>query len=106
MENSTKNKVRLATSTLILAISTPVWAADMDDKIESAFKETYVYKTYLSDDQIKTDSKDGVVTLTGVVDDVSQKTLAEETVANLPGVNRVDNKLETKKDAATENADT
>jgi len=85
--------------------SAPLQAAKTDGKIESSFKKTYVYKTYLKDDSIKTEAKDGVVTLTGKVAEESHKSLAEETVAGLPGVVRVDNQLETKAEAAADNAD-
>jgi osmotically-inducible protein OsmY len=44
--------------------------------------------------------------LTGTVAEDSHKTLAQETVANLPGVTRVDDKLMTKAEAAAANADT
>src|SRR5580704_13781876 len=67
--------------------------ADTDSRIESAAKKSYVFKTYLKDDSIKTDSKDGVVTLTGTVREASHKALAENTVASLPGVKSVDNQL-------------
>jgi len=86
--------------------SAPVRASETDSKIESSFKKTYVYKTYLKDDAINTEAKDGVVTLTGTVAEESHKTLAQETVASLPGVTRVDNQLATKAEAAAENADT
>ena len=43
---------------------------------------------------MKAESKDGVVTLSGTVDQQSHKGLAEETAANLPGVTKVDNRLE------------
>jgi osmotically-inducible protein OsmY len=52
-----------------------------------------VFKTALKDDSIKTDSKNGVVTLTGTVAKASDKSLAEDTVASLPGVKSVDNQL-------------
>lgn len=83
----------------------PVYASKTDDKIESAFKNTYVYKTYLCDDAVKANAEDGVVTLTGTVSEESHKALAQETAAGLPGVIRVDNKLATKAEAAAENAD-
>jgi osmotically-inducible protein OsmY len=38
-------------------------------------------------------SKEGVVTLTGTVAEASHKSLAEDTVASLPGVKSVDNQL-------------
>lgn len=79
-------------STLFIS-SSPLLAADTDSRIESAAAKSYVFKTYLKDDSIKTDSKDGVVTLTGTVADASQKSMAEDTVASLPGVKSVDNQL-------------
>ena len=77
----------------MLITSTPLRAADTDSRIESSAAKSYVFKTYLKDDSIKTDSKDGVVTLTGTVADASHKSLAEDTVASLPGVKSVDNQL-------------
>ncbi len=68
-------------------------AGDADDNIEAAAKSSYVFKTYLSDDSVKLDAKDGVVTLTGSVRDESHKLLAQETVAGLPGVTGVDNQI-------------
>lgn len=96
--------VALATS-LIVAGATSLRAMDSDDQIESSFKKSYVYQTYLKDDAVRTDAKDGVVTLTGTVAEESHKILAQETVAGLPGVTRVDNQLATKAEAAAENAD-
>lgn len=85
--------------------SVTVRASEMDEKVESSFKKTYVYKTYLADDSIRAEAKDGVVTLTGTVSEESHKGLAQETVVNLPGVTRVDNQLVTKAEAAVANAD-
>lgn len=90
----------------MLANSAPLFASDNDDKVKTAFEKSYVYKTYLKDDAIKTDAKDGVVTLTGTVSEDSHKTLAQETAASLPGVTKVNNQLMTKAAAASENADT
>ena len=78
----------------LLASSTPLLASEIDGRIESAFKESYVSQTYLKGDAVKAESKDGVVTLSGTVDQQSHKGLAEETAANLPGVTKVDNRLE------------
>ena len=91
---------------VVFVTSAPLRASETDDRIESSFKKTYVYKTYLKDDAIKTEAKDGVVTLTGTVAEESHKALAQETVASLPGVTRVDNQLATKAEVAAENADT
>lgn len=80
----------------LTAAALPLQASEMDDRIESAFKESYVNKTYLNDDSVKAESKDGVVTLSGTVNQQSDKGLAQETAGNLPGVNSVDNRLELK----------
>jgi osmotically-inducible protein OsmY len=80
----------------MLLTTVVVFASDTDDRIESSAKKTYVFKTYLKDDNIKIESKDGIATLTGTVQESSHKSLAGETVAGLPGVKRVDNKLEEK----------
>jgi hyperosmotically inducible periplasmic protein len=90
----------------LLAISTPVYASKTDDRIESSAKKSYVFKTYLKGDDIKIQSKDGVVTLTGSVSEESHKSLAQETVADLPGVKSVDNRLEVKGERPAENSDT
>src|SRR5208337_3859352 len=79
-------------STLLIS-SSPLCAASTDSRIESSAAKSYVFKTYLKDDSIKTVSKDGVVTLTGTVAEVSHKSLAENTVESLPGVKSVDNQL-------------
>ena len=77
----------------MLMTSQPARAANTDSRIESSAAKSYVFKTYLKDDSIKTESKDGVVTLTGTVADSSHKSLAQDTVAGLPGVKSVDNQL-------------
>lgn len=106
MKHNAMSQLLLATITATLfAIGTPVQAADNDGKTESSFEKTYVYKTYLQDDAIKTEMKDGVFTLTGTVSEESHKMLAQETAASLPGVVGVENKLVTKAEAAAENAD-
>jgi osmotically-inducible protein OsmY len=86
----------MAAVTSMVFITVPLFASETDDRIESSAQKTYVFKTYLKDDNIKIKSKDGFVTLTGTVTDASHKSLAGETVAGLPGVKGVDNKLEEK----------
>jgi osmotically-inducible protein OsmY len=78
----------------------------MDDRIEASAAKSYVFKTYLKDDSIKTESKDGVVTLTGTVADSSHKSLAENTVASLPGVKSVDDQLTVSGQQPAEHSDT
>jgi len=98
--------VLMVAGVALLAITMPVYASKTDDRIESSAKKSYVFKTYLKDDDIKIQSKDGVVTLTGSVSEESHKSLAQETVADLPGVKSVDNKLEIKGERPAENSDT
>jgi len=88
-----------------LLTTMPVRASEMDDRIESSARDSYVFKTYLKGDDIKIQSKDGAVTLTGVVSEESRRGLAKETVAGLPGVKSVDNRLEVKGASPTPNSD-
>lgn len=90
----------------LLVISAPVHASKMDDRIESTARKSYVFKTYLQADDIKIKSTDGVVSLTGTVSEEFHKALAQETVASLPGVKSVDNRLEIKGERPAENSDT
>lgn len=83
----------LAAMVSLLVTCMPVLASNMDDRIESSAKKTYVFKTYLKSDDIKVESKNGAVILTGAVVEESHKSLAQETVASLPGVKSVDNRL-------------
>jgi hyperosmotically inducible periplasmic protein len=94
----------IATSTLLVT-STPVCASEMDDRIESSARKSHVFKTYLKDDSIKTESKNGVVTLTGTVAEESHKSLAENTVESLPGVTSVNNQLKVKAGSPPEHSD-
>jgi hyperosmotically inducible protein len=89
----------------LLALGMPAYASKTDDRIETSAKKSYVFKTYLKADDIKIQSKDGAVTLTGAVSEESHKSLAQETVAGLPGVKSVDNKLTIKGAPTTANSD-
>lgn len=95
----------IATVASTFLISSPIFAVGTDDQIESTAKRTYVFKTYLKDDNIKLQANEGVVTLTGTVSDTSHKSLAGETVAGLPGVKSVDNKLVEKNGAPAAKSD-
>lgn len=94
----------IATGVLLAGMPSLV-ASETDDRIEASAKESYVFKTYLKDDAIKTDAKDGAVTLTGTVSESSHKSLAENTVENLPGVTSVDNQLKIKGEGPAEHSD-
>jgi osmotically-inducible protein OsmY len=106
-------KARNAISTLSLvvaafalwAITAAAMASETDDRIESAAKDSYVFKTYFKDDAINIESKDSVVTLTGTVSEESHKSLAQDTVESLPGVKSVDNGLEVKGEHPAEKSD-
>jgi len=95
----------LVAAVALLAISAPVNASKMDDRIESSAKTSHVFKTYLKNDDIKVQSRDGAVTLSGIVSEESHKSLAQDTVAGLPGVKSVDNRLEVKGERPAENSD-
>lgn len=94
--------------TALLVATVPVLAAasEADDSIESSAKSSYVFKNFLQNDDVTVKSMDGAVTLTGTVNEDTHKSLAQETVANLPGVKSVDNQLEVKGESALENSDT
>jgi osmotically-inducible protein OsmY len=92
--------------TTLLITSSPLRADSTDSRIESSAAKSYVFKTYLKNDSIKTESKAGIVTLTGTVADSSHKSLAENTVSSLPGVKSVDNQLVVSGDQPAEHSDT
>ena len=85
----------MAPAVPLLLTRGPVHASE-EDGIESSTRKSYVFKTTLKGDDIKIRSKDYVSTLTGTGTDDSSKFLAQETVATLPDVRSLDNKLEIK----------
>ena len=97
--------VMMFTIVALLMLSMPVQASKMDNSIESSAKNSYVFRTYLKGDDIKVQSDDGAVTLTGTVSEESHKSLAEETVADLPGVKSVDNMLKVKGESPAKMSD-
>jgi hyperosmotically inducible periplasmic protein len=95
----------LVVTSSVLAINTSLRASDMDDRIDSSAAKSYVFKTVLKHDSIKTDSQNGVVTLTGTVANADDKSLAQDTVENLPGVKSVDNQLKISGEQPAEHSD-
>jgi len=90
----------------LFAVALPVTAlasSSTDGKIEDAARASYNFHTVLSG-EVSVKSSDGVVTLSGTVQDKGQKAMAEDTVANLPGVLSVNNQIEVKPEYA-ENSD-
>ena len=79
---------------ILLLVSPFALLADTttDRQIEQAANASYNYRTTL-DHNVKVRAKDGVVTLTGKVATDEQRRIAEDTVADLPGVARVNNEI-------------
>lgn len=89
-------------SVLIALIAAPMvllGSPATDRKIEEAAKSSYNYRTVL-EDNVKVRANDGIVTLTGTVQDKDDKALAADTVGNLPGVTGVKNEIMVKSDHA------
>ena len=87
-------------STLLLLLASPIAlfaSSETDRKIEEAAKASYNYRTVL-ENHVKVTARDGIVTLTGAVQDKDDKALAEDTVENLPGVTSVKNEIKIKLD--------
>lgn len=103
--NAINSFVVLVAAVALLLLNTPAQAKNMDSRIEASAKQSYVFKTYLQGDEINVASKDGAVTLTGTVTESYHKSLAQETVAGLPGVKSVDNRLAIKDAEPTANSD-
>lgn len=100
------NSVALVLAAAVLvAISVPVRATETDDRIETSFKKSYVYRTYLKDEHIKISSTDGAVSLSGDVFNETHKPMAQDTAEALPGVKSVDNRIEITGDRPAEKSD-
>ncbi len=90
------NKKSIAT--LLFLAASPLallGSSSTDRKIEEAAKASYNYRTVL-EDHVKVKANDGIVTLTGTVEDKDDKALAADTVENLPGVMGVKNLIKIK----------
>lgn len=82
-------------SALLVLIASPIAlfaSSTTDRKIEEAAKASYNYRTVL-ENNVKVKAQDGVVTLTGTVQDKDDRNLAADTVENLPGVVSVNNEI-------------
>lgn len=92
-------KLTLLISTLLLAASTQANAANdwkdtaHDAWIDGKAESTLLFNTHLNAFKIDTDVKDGVITLTGTVENEVDKALAGELMASLDGVSDVENDL-------------
>ena len=82
-------------SVLLALLASPLVllaSSETDRKIEEAAKASYNYRTVL-EDNVKVHAHVGVVTLSGTVQDKDDKSLAVDTVENLPGVMGVKNEI-------------
>jgi hyperosmotically inducible periplasmic protein len=82
-------------SALLILLASPIAlfaSSETDRKIEDAAKASYNYRTVL-EDHVKVKASDGIVTLSGTVQDSDEKDLAADTVENLPGVKAVKNDI-------------
>jgi osmotically-inducible protein OsmY len=88
---------------LIATLPVALFASDStqanDQKIVDTAKASYNFHTVLAD-RVDVKSQDGLVTLTGTVQDSDQKALAKDTVENLPGVVGVRDEIMIKGDYA------
>lgn len=87
-------------SALLVITASPLVAfasSETDNKIEEAAKASFNYRTVL-ENHVNVKAKDGIVTLTGSVQDSDDKALAADTVENLPGVVAVKNDITIKSD--------
>lgn len=105
MQKKTYRLALIGTVASLFLCNVPLFASETDNLIEASAQQSYVFRTYLKGDDIKIQSTDGLVTLTGTVSDGYHKALASETVAGLPGVKDVNNKLEYKGDIPATSTD-
>jgi hyperosmotically inducible periplasmic protein len=90
---------KLLALSLMTAAPVMLFANSQDSQIEDAAKASYNFRAVLND-HVKAHADNGVVTLTGRVEDRDQKALAEDTVRNLPGVVSVVDKIKVESEPA------
>lgn len=95
----------VTTAAILLAVSVSAYPSDTDDRIESSFINSFVYKKYLVDEHIEITSENGIVVLSGTAVSDANKTMAQDTAEALPGVKSVDNRIQLKEDPPSEYSD-
>lgn len=87
-----KTQMLVALSLCIAGPLALIASPTVDRQIETAARASYNFRTVL-EDHVTVSAHDGIVTLTGAVDDKGDKDLAADTVENLPGVTGVKNEI-------------
>jgi hyperosmotically inducible periplasmic protein len=95
----------LAPAIFLMATAAPLQASETDRRVENTIKNSYNFKTSLVRDDIAVHASAGVVTLTGMVVEDSDRTLAEETARDTAGVRSVINTLKIKGEQPSEHSD-
>ena len=83
----------IVAASAFMFVGSPLLASHADDCIVKAFKKSSIFRTFLENDEMKIESKDGSVTLTGTVSHEFHISLAQDTIENIPAVKCVDNRL-------------
>ena len=104
IKSNTRSTI-LAAASLLFTTNSILLADQTDDHIVDSAKNSFVFRTFLKEGSVKTESKDGNVTLSGTVEHEFQKTLAGDTAASIPEVKKVDNRLTVKSNDSSPNAD-
>src|SRR5258705_4515021 len=85
---------------LLLAASPVALPGSASDRtIEETGRASYNYQTVLNR-RVSIVSRNGVVTLSGVVEDQEDELLAADTIENLPGIKRINNEIVVQSSAA------
>lgn len=79
---------------LLSTLSVPLLAAERSDQRLEEIAESSFNLRQALDRRVEVNVRDGVATLTGTVADEAHRRLAEESVASLNGVRKVDNRIQ------------
>ena len=95
----------LAPAVIVVAAVSPLQASDLDSRVEYTIKNSYNFKAYLAQDDIAVHCSAGVVTLSGIVLEDYDRSLAAETAADIAGVKSVINEITVKGAQPNEQSD-
>lgn len=97
--------VLMVSAAVLLSACATTDSAVRDASIESSIRDSYAFRNYLQDDNIVIDSRDGRITLTGTVPELSHKLVAQQTAEGISGVKSVDNQLQVEGGSPREGSD-